>query len=175
MNAIGLTRTELVDSVTPEKSLSESRPRKIFRGAGQCVEFSEDEMRSRESLLRLHRFRTEDVRRQVADMDMMIQDLMRKHDELDQHVKVEEAKNGISDPGNVNYSMAAKSVRTRRDNILKTVAELRDQHDSMKDKLRDEETELRKIELLVEKEGGSVKPVPVPPPPGVMIGHAITR
>lgn len=132
-------------------------------------------MRSRESLLRLHRFRTEDVRRQVADMDMMIQDLMRKHDDLDQHVKVEEAKNGINDPNNVNYSMAAKSVRGRRDNILRTVAELRDQHESMIAKLKDEEIELRKVELLVEKEGGSLKPPPMPIQPGVMIGHAIAR
>ena len=132
-------------------------------------------MRSRESLLRLHRFRTEDVRRQVADMDLMIQDLMRKHDDLDNHVKLEEAKNGISDPGNVNYSMAAKSVRGRRDNILRTVAELRDQHEAMIAKLKDEEQDLRKVELLVEKEGGSLKPAAMPPPPGVMIGHAIAR
>ena len=132
-------------------------------------------MRSRESLLRLHRFRTEDVRRQVADMDLMIQDLMRKHDDLDSHVKLEEAKNGISDPGNVNYSMAAKSVRGRRDNILRTVAELRDQHEAMIAKLKDEESDLRKVELLVEKEGGSLKPAPVPPPPGAMIGQAIAR
>jgi DNA anti-recombination protein RmuC len=132
-------------------------------------------MRSRDSLLRLHRFRTEDVRRQVADMDLMIQDLMRKHDELDAHVKTEEGRTGITDPNNVNYSMAAKSVRSRRDNILRTVAELRDQHDAMKDKLKDEEAELRKVELLVEKEGGSLKPAPMAPPPGVMIGHAIAR
>ena len=31
-----------------------------------------------------------------------------------------------ADPNNVKYSMAAKSVRGRRDNILKTVGELRD-------------------------------------------------
>ncbi len=132
-------------------------------------------MRSRESLLRLHRFRTEDVRRQVADMDLMIQDLMRKHDDLDNHVKLEEARNGISDPCNVNYSMAAKSVRGRRDNILRTVAELRDQHEAMIAKLKDEESDLRKVELLVEKEGGSLKPAAMPPPPGAMIGQAIAR
>jgi flagellar protein FliJ len=114
-------------------------------------------MRSRESLLRLHRFRTDDLRRQVGETDMMIQDLMRKHDDLDAHVKFEEGRNGISDPNNVNYSMAAKSVRTRRDNILRTVAELRDQHESMIAKLEEESSELRKIELLVEKEGASVR------------------
>jgi flagellar protein FliJ len=132
-------------------------------------------MRSRDSLLRLHRFRTEDVRRQAADIDTMIQDLMRKHDDLEQHIKFEEQRSGISDPSHVNYSMAAKSSRVRLENLLKSVGELRDQHESVCDRLKDEESELRKIEMLVEKEGGSIKPLPVPPQPGVMIGQAIAR
>jgi chromosome segregation ATPase len=114
-------------------------------------------MRSRESLLRLNRFRVEDCRRQVADMDLMIQDLMRKHDDLDAHVKFEETRTGVTDPGNVNYSMAAKSVRGRRDNILKTVGELKDQHEAVVEKLKEAEADLRKVELLVEKETPAVK------------------
>jgi flagellar FliJ protein len=132
-------------------------------------------MRSRESLLRLHRFRTQDVRRQAADMELMIQDLMRKHDELEQHIKTEEQRTGVSDPVNVNYSMAAKSSRVRLENLLKTVGELKDQHEVIHDKLKDEESELRKVEMLVEKEGGSLKPPPAALPPGAMIGHAIAR
>jgi flagellar protein FliJ len=114
-------------------------------------------MRSRDSLLRLHRFRVEDIRRQVQDMDMMIQDMMRKHDELDAHVKFEEGRNGVSDPNNVNYSMAAKAVRGRRDNILKSVGELKDQHNSMVSRFDEESAELRKVELLAEKEAPSLK------------------
>ena len=114
-------------------------------------------MRSRESLLRLNKFRVEDARRQVADMDMMIQDLMRKHDDLDAHVKFEENRTGVTDPNNVNYSMAAKSVRGRRDNILKTVGELRDQQEASIEKLKEAEADLRKIEMLVEKEAPAVK------------------
>jgi flagellar FliJ protein len=114
-------------------------------------------MRSRESLLRLNRFRVEDCRRQVSDMDMMIQDLMRKHDDLDAHVKFEEQRTGVSDPNSVSYSMAAKSVRVRRDNILKTVGELRDQHEAMIDRMKEAEADLRKVEMLVEKEAPSHK------------------
>ena len=117
-------------------------------------------MRSRESLLRLNRFRVEDCRRQVSDMDLMINDLMRKHDDLDNHVKFEEQRTGVSDPSNVNYSMAAKSVRGRRDNILATVAELRDQHESMVERLKEAEADLRKVEMLVEKETPAAKPIP---------------
>ncbi len=116
-------------------------------------------MRSRESLLRLNRFRVEDCRRQVADMDLMINDLMRKHDDLDSHVKFEEQRTSVSDPHNVNYSMAAKSLRGRRDNILATVAELRDQHETMIERLKEAEADLRKVEMLVEKETPTAKSI----------------
>jgi flagellar protein FliJ len=131
-------------------------------------------MRSRESLLRLNRFRVEDCRRQVADMDLMIQDLMRKHDDLDNHVKFEETRTGVSDINNVNYSMAAKSVRGRRDNILKTVGELRDQHETMVEKLKEAEGDLRKVEMLVEKETPTVKS-PVVPLGAMASSHVMAR
>jgi flagellar protein FliJ len=131
-------------------------------------------MRSRESLLRLNRFRVEDCRRQVADMDLMIQDLMRKFDDLDAHVKFEENRTGVTDPNNVNYSMAAKSVRGRRDNILKTVGELRDQHETMIERLKDAEGDLRKVEMLVEKETPSIK-TPAAVMAGAMPAHVMTR
>jgi DNA anti-recombination protein RmuC len=112
-------------------------------------------MRSRETLLRLHRFRTEDRRRQAADIDGMIQDLTKKYDELDSHVRFEESRNGVTDPANVNYSMAAKATRGRRDNLLKSIADLKDQKASVMSQLADEEAELRKVELLMEKENGA--------------------
>ena len=112
-------------------------------------------MRSRETLLRLHRFRTEDRRRQGADIDGMIQDLAKKYDELDSHVRFEESRNGVTDPANVNYSMAAKATRGRRDNLLKSIADLKDQKAAVMAQLVDEEAELRKVELLMEKESGA--------------------
>ena len=116
-------------------------------------------MRSRETLLRLHRFRTDEKRRQVADIDGMIQDFMRKYDDLDAQVKFEESRTGISDPAHFNYSMAAKAARTRRDNLMKSIGELRDQLNDAQSALAEEEQELRRAELLVEKEVGTVPSV----------------
>jgi flagellar protein FliJ len=116
-------------------------------------------MRSRETLLRLHRFRTEEKRRQVADIDSMIQDFMRKFDDLDAQVKFEEGRTGVSDPAHFNYSMAAKAARSRRDNLMKSIGELRDQLTDAQSALAEEEQELRRAEMLVEKEGGSLPPV----------------
>ena len=112
-------------------------------------------MRSRDTLLRLHRFRTEEKRRQVADIDSMIQDFMRKYDDLDAQVKMEESRNGISDPNHFNYSLSAKAARGRRDNLMKSIAELKDQLNDAQTLLAEEQSELRRAELLVEKEGGS--------------------
>ena len=128
-------------------------------------------MRSRESLLRLHRFRTEDKRRQVADIDSMIQDFMRKYDDLDAQVKFEESRNGVSDPNHFNYSLSAKAARGRRDNLMRSIAELKDQLNDAQSALEEEEQELRRAELLVEKEGGA--PAPVTPP--AMAAHHIVR
>jgi flagellar FliJ protein len=112
-------------------------------------------MRSRETLLRLHRFRTEDKRRQVADIDSMIQDFMRKYDELDAQVKFEESRNGVTDPTHFNYSLSAKAARGRRDNLMRSIAELRDQLADAEAALEEETQELRRAEMLAEKEGGS--------------------
>jgi flagellar export protein FliJ len=128
--------------------------------SGIEFEFVRVPMRSRETLLRLHRFRTEEKRRQVADIDGMIQDFMRKYDDLDAQVKFEEGRTGVSDPAHFSYSMAAKAARNRRDNLMKSIAELRDQLNDAKSLLAEEEQELRRAEMLVEKESGSLQAVP---------------
>lgn len=117
-------------------------------------------MRSRETLLRLHRFRTEEKRRQVADIDFMIQDFTRKYDELDQQVKLEEGRNGVTDPAHFNYSLSAKAARSRRDNLMRSIAELRDQLAEAQAALEAEGQDLRRAEMLAEKEQGSGSPMP---------------
>ena len=126
-------------------------------------------MRSRDTLLRLHRFRTEDKRRQVADIDGMIQDFLRKYDDLDAQVKFEESRNGVSDPGHFNYSLSAKAARGRRDNLMRSIAELKDQLSDARGALEEEEQELRRAELLIEKEGGA----PAPMAPQAMAAHLV--
>jgi flagellar protein FliJ len=116
-------------------------------------------MRSRETLLRLHRFRTEEKRRQVADIDSMIQDFMRKFDDLDAQVKFEESRNGVTDPSHFNYSLSAKAARGRRDNLMRSIAELKDQLTDAQTALGEAEQELRRAEMLAEKEGGSPAPM----------------
>src|SRR5688572_3022570 len=110
-------------------------------------------MRSKENVLRLHRFKHEERRRQVTEIELMSTEFLRKQDELDAHIRMEESRNGISDPSHFNYSTSAKASRARRDNLLRSIGELKDQLEAAKTALAEEEAELRKIELLAEKEG----------------------
>ena len=121
-------------------------------------------MRSRETLLRLHRFRTEEKRRQVADIEFMIQDFTRKFDDLDAQVKFEESRTGVADPSHFNYSLSAKSARARRDNLLRSIGELKDQLNEAQMLLAHEEQELRRAEMLAEKDAmgfGAAMPLQV--------------
>lgn len=84
-------------------------------------------------------------------------DFRRKQDDLDHQIAAEEQRNGVTDPGHFSYSMTAKSLRARRDNILRSMGELGDELEEAKDRVAGEESELRKLELLAEKEGGIVQ------------------
>lgn len=123
-------------------------------------------MRSKDTLLRLHRFHVEEKRRQVGDIELMMADFRRKQDDLDQQIAYEEQKTGISDPSNFNYSMTAKSIRNRRENLLATIEDLQEQLDRANEAVAEEESELRKVELLAEKDANHRSDVK-------MIGRAV--
>ena len=127
-------------------------------------------MRSKDTMLRLQRFRFEEKRQQVSDIELMIADFNRKLGDLDQQIEMEEDRTGVSDPGHFNYSMTAKSIRGRRDNLSKSIAELDAQMKEAVEQTSEAEAELRKIELLVEKEGlgqAVIEPEPQPASSGL--------
>ncbi len=130
-------------------------------------------MRSKDSMLRLHRFKVEDKRRQVSEIEFMITDMEAKVSEFYQQVELEEKQNGVSDVNHFNYSMTAKSIRVRADNIKKSVDDLAIQLSTAKADLEEEEAELRKIELLAQKSGASIKPIADPEPAIPSIGIRI--
>ncbi len=128
-------------------------------------------MRSKESMLRLHRFKVEDKRRQVSEIKYMISDMEAKVTDFSLQIEMEEKRNGVTDINHFNYSMTAKSIRVRADNIEQSVADLVNQLNVAKDGLQEEEAELRKIELLMQKSGTQIKSAPEPNPviPGIGI------
>lgn len=114
-------------------------------------------MRSKESLIRLHRFQVDEKRRHVTEIETMIADFSRKQAELEQQITAEQERSGISDVTHFAYPTFAKAARERCENLAKSIAELEEQLSAAKDELSEAYAELKKFELLQEKENVRVK------------------
>ena len=120
-------------------------------------------MRSKTTVLKLQRFQYEDHRRQVGEIEGMIAEFQRKQDELDKQVQIEEQRTGVSDPNHFNYSLTAKSIRNRRDNLNKSIADLQEQCVEARARLEESAAELHKAEALAGKSDGGSDALDGPP------------
>jgi flagellar protein FliJ len=68
--------------------------------------------------------------------------------ELDNEIAREERKSGMSDPAHFAYPTYAKAARSRRDNLLNSAAELRDQLEDARAELELAFEDLKKVEIL---------------------------
>ncbi|MDR3473996.1 MAG: flagellar export protein FliJ [Devosia sp.] len=112
-------------------------------------------MKSRsESLIRLKKFQVDEKRRQVTQIQSMISDFERMAAELDQQIEIEQTKTGISDVAHFAYSTFAKAAIARRDNLLASAHDMKDKLEAAQDELAEAIEELKKIELLDQREHG---------------------
>lgn len=110
-------------------------------------------MKSRsESLIRFKKFQVDEKRRQVAQIETMVADFQRMAAELDQQIEIEQQKTGISDVAHFAYSTFAKAAISRRDNLLASARDMRDKLEAAQDELAEAVEELKKVELLDQRE-----------------------
>ena len=110
-------------------------------------------MKSRsESLIRLKKFQVDEKRRQVAQIEMMVNDFERMASELDQQIEIEHTKTGISDIAHFAYSTFAKAALNRRDNLLASATDMRGKLEAAQDTLAEALEDLKKVELLDQRE-----------------------
>lgn len=112
-------------------------------------------MKSRETLIRLKRFQLDEKRRKVAQIEMMMADFERMATELDREIAVEEQKAGISDPAHFAYPTYAKAAAQRRDNLRASAENLKTQLDEAQAELSEAFEELKKVEVLDDRERGT--------------------
>jgi len=105
-----------------------------------------------ESLIRLKKFQVDEKRRQVAQIEMMINDFERMASELDQQIEIEHTKTGISDVAHFAYSTFAKAALTRRDNLLNSANDMKGKLEAAQDGLAEALEDLKKVELLDQRE-----------------------
>jgi len=109
-------------------------------------------MKSRDTLIRLRRFQVDEKRRRVTQIEMMMADFQRMAVELDREVAVEEARAGITDVGHFAYPTYARAAATRRENMLQSAQALEGQLAEAKAELGEAFEELKKVEILNDRE-----------------------
>ena len=132
-------------------------------------------MKSRETLIRLKRFQVDEKRRRVAQIETMIAEFGRMAADLDREIASEEAKAGISDPGHFAYPTYAKAALTRRDNLRRSALDLQDQLDEAKAALGEAFEEMKKVEILEDRERATERAVDAARDQAVMDGIGLAR
>ena len=109
-------------------------------------------MKSRDTLIRLKKFQVDEKRRKVVQIESMIADFDRMAAELEREIKTEQDRAGIHDPAHFAYPTYAKAAMSRMENLKASVDELKDQLDEAKEALAEAFEELKKVELLDERD-----------------------
>jgi flagellar export protein FliJ len=109
-------------------------------------------MKSRETLIRLKKFQVDEKRRKVAQIEAMMAEFDRIAGELDREIRLEQDRAGIHDPGHFAYPTYAKAAMTRRENLKRSAEELKAQLDDAKAALGEAFEELKKVEMLDERD-----------------------
>src|ERR1700748_1013012 len=109
-------------------------------------------MKSRETLIRLKKFQVDEKRRRVAQIEGMIADFQRMSVDLEREIQTEQERAGINDPSHFAYPTYAKAAIQRRENLTRSADELRIQLEEAKALLSEAFEELKKVELLDERD-----------------------
>jgi flagellar export protein FliJ len=88
----------------------------------------------------------------VAQIEGMIAEFDRIAGDLEREIKAEQDRAGIHDPGHFAYPTYAKAAMQRRENLKRSAAELRTQLDDAQAALGEAFEELKKVELLDERD-----------------------
>ncbi|TFF17957.1 flagellar export protein FliJ [Jiella endophytica] len=107
----------------------------------------------RDNMVRLTRFRVLEKRRQVEQLDLMLEEFSRMAGELDAQILNEEKKTGITDVNHFAYSTFAKAARLRRDNLQNSAKDLKVQINAARLSLEETEAELENAEKIEQRDG----------------------
>ena len=104
------------------------------------------------ALIRLKKFHVDEKRRRVAQIETMIAEFDRMAVDLEREIKTEQDRAGIHDPTHFAYPTYAKAAIQRRENLTRSADELRGQLEEAKAALGEAFEELKKVELLDERD-----------------------
>jgi flagellar FliJ protein len=118
-------------------------------------------MKSRDTLVRLKRFQAEEKRRRVIQLNAMIGEFTRMANELEREIGQEERRANIDDPNHFAYPTYARAARTRRDNIVASIAELRGQLEEAEAQFKEASEDFAKAQNQEARDRGAERMVDV--------------
>ena len=108
-------------------------------------------MKRRGSLLRLKRFRVDELKRRLATLDEMKTDLEKKLSDLEDSVTRERQRANDSDIGRLAFPSFLQSIEVRRKNIRNTMTNLERERSAQQDELASAFQDLKSFELAEEE------------------------
>lgn len=109
-------------------------------------------MKSRDNAVRLKRFQIEEKRRQVGQIETMIEEFNRMISDLDQEIEAEHRRTGIADDKHFAYSTFARAAIQRRENLQTSVSDLDSQLTTARAALDLAEAELARDEERIDRD-----------------------
>lgn len=109
-------------------------------------------MKSRDALIRLKRFEVEEKRRKVAEIELMINEFNQMAIDLDRQIAIEQERAGVTDVNHYAYPTFAKAAMQRRNNLAASAVDLETQLEAARQVLGDVLEDLKKMELLEERD-----------------------
>jgi flagellar export protein FliJ len=113
-------------------------------------------MNRTDTLLRLKRFRVDEMKRRIAAIDAMKVDLERKLTDLDDNVTRERQRAGDSDIGRLAFPSFLRSIEARRENLRNTLKEIEREHMAAQVDLSNAFQELKSLEIATEQQAKRV-------------------
>ena len=118
----------------------------ILGGRRECV------MNRTDTLLRLKRFRVDEMKRRMASIDAMKADLERKLTDLDDNVAREKQRAGDSDIGRLAFPSFLRSIEARRENLRTTLKEIEREYAAAQADLANAFQDLKSLEVATEQQ-----------------------
>jgi flagellar export protein FliJ len=109
-------------------------------------------MNRTDTLLRLKRFRVDEMKRRMAAIETMRADLEKKLADLDDNVAREKQRAGDSDIGRLAFPSFLKSIETRRENLRTTLRDIEKEHAAAQADLTNAFQDLKSLEFATEQQ-----------------------
>ena len=109
-------------------------------------------MKRTNTLIRLRRFRVDDLKRRLATLDGMKADVEKKLSDLEDSVAREKQRAGDSDIGRLAFPSFLKSIEGRRENLRATQKDIERERAQAQDDLTNAFQDLKALEFATEQQ-----------------------